>query len=118
MSALSFTSYCGVCFSRILPSKGGVVLSCGDFICSVCISTDSEYSENCCSACGRKNVKSLKLNAEMPEDVLEKMNDMSNEFEILQDSFTFQVKHYKRVLASSSSAMQQKDKEINMLKRY
>jgi len=116
MANISFTSYCGLCYCRIAPSKGGWVYSCGDFLCSLCV-PDGNRDQNC-AVCGKTNVNSLRLNADMPEDVLDKMNDLSNEFETLQEALSFQIRHYKRVLSSLSLVLQDRDKNINDLNRY
>lgn len=116
MANVSFTSYCGLCYCRIAPSKGGWVFSCGDFLCSLCVPDGNK--EHNCLVCGKNNVNSLRLNADMPEDVLDKMNDLSSEFESLQEALTFQIRHYKRVLSSLSLVLQDRDKKINDLNRH
>ena len=118
MSNLNFVSYCGLCYTKILPSKGGVVLSCGDFVCSICVPSNVSLNEQKCPICHKNNVNSLRLNADMPEDVLDKMSDLNSEFESLHESLTFQIKHYKRVLANLSNVIQERDKVINDLNRF
>jgi len=53
----------------------------------------------------------------MPEDVLEKMNDVTSELESLQETMAFQIKHYKRILSILSVVVYEKDRIINDLNR-
>ena len=117
MASLAFVSYCGLCFCKISPSKGGLVLSCGDFICSACIQTNETTCDLKCPVCNKNKVNSLRLNADMPEDVLEKMNDVTSELESLQETMAFQIKHYKRILSILSVVVYEKDRIINDLNR-
>eukprot|EP01035_Chromulina_nebulosa_P029039 gene29039-38432_t len=117
MANLAFVSYCGLCFCKITPSKGGLVLSCGDFICSVCIPSNATIPDQKCPVCNKNKVNSLRLNTDMPEDVLEKMNDVTSELESLQETMTFQIKHYKRILSILSVVVHEKDRIINDLNR-
>lgn len=103
MSALSFQALCCCCFRDVIPSNGGIVLSCGDFLCVSCASSRDLRQ---CPACNKIGVRSAKLLDEnLPKEVVQNMSDLTSQLEVLHSTLLFQVKHYKVTVKRAASAM-------------
>jgi hypothetical protein len=98
--SVRFLTYCGKCFNSVQHERGGLVLSCGDFICANCsLELHSMSGPTTCPACDKKNVKSLLLeSADLPKDVINNMTDLSIHLENLRSITLFQMKHYSRLI--------------------
>ena len=90
-----FLLLCGNCYN-VLPRETGSVLSCGDFLCSLC---SVKYPADC-PLCN-KNIAKLDLNkpaSEIPEEVYAKVEDSTSLMEKLHGAIDFQLKNYKRII--------------------
>ena len=94
MDTLDFMISCGQCLKEI-DRQNGVVLSCGDFVCSQC-----SFLITKCPMCGKERFKKIKLadSESMPDEVLKNTSNVSLELESVFHIFSFQIKYYKRMI--------------------
>eukprot|EP01038_Epipyxis_sp_PR26KG_P015137 gene15137-20378_t len=130
MSQLSFLVLCGKCFTSINHSTGlttanseGVVLSCGDFLCSRCANDSNllhnEQFQTKCPTCGKLGVMcvSLQDQGQLPEEVKTNMENTSENIEGIHNVLSFQIKYYKRTIKQLLSIIQTKNDENSVLKK-
>ena len=110
MSALRFNSYCCQCFQSLLP-KSGIVLSCGDFICSSC--SDHTLQNGLCPAC-HEAIQSAPLD-NPPDEILKTIEDPSDSIEATYNQLKFQLTHYKTMLGRASNIIQQQRRQLDKL---
>jgi hypothetical protein len=99
MSALKFNTFCGNCFATIAPGSG-IVLSCGDFLCSNC----SNLEQNTCPVCNTNGVKTAGLR-NPPAEVSRNMTDTADHLQTVFNTLKFQLSHYKDTLARASQRL-------------
>lgn len=114
MSDINFTPFCGnpFCFSQI-NHRGGLVLSCGCFLCKKC---DAAFNE-LCPGCKSRGVRALSL-TDLPPDVAAVACDTALDFEKLFTALKFQIKHYKNVISVTTGIIQRQNTEIEKLRRF
>lgn len=89
----SFVYVCGSCFVNIREGQG-VVLNCGDFLCTRC---SSQFHS--CPLCNKENVAKLPLNSpDKPIDVAIRMSSATSLMENLHSAIEFQSKSYTRII--------------------
>lgn len=96
---LSFEYHCMNCLRIILPNNG-VVLSCGDFFCSLC----SQDINNICPSCGIKEIRIMEIK-NASKDVLDMFINPSQELQTLFDTLKFQITHYKTLLLKATKIL-------------
>lgn len=90
---LSFEYRCMNCL-KVIISENGVVLSCGDFFCSLC---SKNIKNNLCPICGLNDIKTMSL-LNTSEDVTNMFINPSQQLQRFYDSLKFQINHYKVLL--------------------
>ena len=113
MSVLAFEPICCVCFREIPIETGGMVMSCGDFLCPACVSITKQQQQ--CPGCLKPNVRRINLqSSELPEQVIQNMSDITQNLETLHRVLAFQIKHYKQM----SKRAYQTSIQIQQTQRY
>ena len=104
MSTLAFHPFCCACEGEVIPSQGGLVMSCGDFLCHRCERT-SDYHRQC-PGCLQTSIRVLNLQneSELPDQVIQNMSDISKVIDSVKNVVQFQIKHYKNCLKRKSIA--------------
>lgn len=87
---------CGICGKHLVPKEGGVVLSCGDFLCVSCL--EQSHSSGQCEVCGKQGVRSAPLNHNLPEEVRDNISDPAIQLEKLHSVLVFQIPYYKQTI--------------------
>jgi hypothetical protein len=119
-SASSFSPFCCQCFGEIYPNTGGLVLSCGDFLCGSC--EKSFHPQASCPGCNKRGVRSLRLQDNLPAQVVQNMSDISKQLEVVHSTLIFQIKHYRTTVKraadiSSASSKRSKQESIQFFDR-
>lgn len=110
MSTTSFIPLCCNCNEDIIQAKGGVVLSCSDFLCTHCFNEDIKQ----CPNCNKIGIRSVNLfSNDIPVQVIQNMSDVTKQLEIIHNIFSFQIKHYKLTIKRLSENRIQKDQIFN-----
>lgn len=112
MSALKFNIFCGNCFATIAPGSG-IVLSCGDFLCSSC----SHLDQNTCPVCNTNGVRTAGL-SNPPAEVSKNMTDTANHLESIFTTLKFQLNHYKDTLSRASQKLVAMTRVEAQFRRY
>ena len=99
----SFQAFCCICNNAISIQEGGMVFSCGEYICIQC---SNLYQGNFleCPSCRKKGVKVLCLNSTLPNEISKKMSDCANSLNDIQEQLVFQIKYYKNFIKKLVSA--------------
>jgi hypothetical protein len=108
---MSFLIICGLCSKPVNATKdGGAVLSCGDFLCGTCASTQADRP-NICTACGKQGVRSAPLNSTLPDEVRQNISDTTQEIESIHSILSFQIKYYKETIKRLLSKIDQLEQQ-------
>lgn len=114
MSVSSFVAFCGACLQPVTANRGGLVLSCSDFLCNEC--SQNLTSSFSCPCCGKSGIKSIPLGSNLPEEVLTNMLDPSKEIEKMHEIIVFQVRYYKKVIKLLHKKLNNSQEENNQLR--
>lgn len=110
----SFFPLCSNCFQDINIQIGGLVLSCGDFICLNCRNILNSDGAKC-PGCLKTHCKVVMLSdRQLPQQVKDNLISLNSQVKVLQDAISFQLKHY-RISAKRSAEKLINSKNIRIL---
>lgn len=101
--ATVFQIFCCSCYQEISRDIGGLVFSCGEYICKSCSEQWGNRPITECPSCRKKGIKLLSLKDNLPDEISKKMSDCTNSLTDLQDKLIFQTKYYKQFIKKLTS---------------
>lgn len=116
--AIDLSCFCSRCCRPLLPSTGGFILSCSDFLCTQCAeSTSFRCTLSTCPACGKQGVQGLNLNGSLPNEVSSRMTDPVHNLDTFKEALSFQLKYYKQTTKKMFAKIQALSRENRDLKQ-
>jgi hypothetical protein len=105
MTELAFEPFCGSCL-KLIPSRSGIVLSCGDFLCDQC----SHIASKGCPSCNSQDVNMVPLENPPPE-VSSMLNNPAGDLQSVFDTLKFQIRHYKSSMVRARFLLRESELE-------